>query len=92
MSGGGDFLTLFGSILEARPNGLGLLWYTRDVFRNFVLKVDWAFGNSCRTLLAAMDFGLTRLGMIVLIFSRQPMPHRDISTNFMRSLVIGSSH
>ena len=41
MSGGGDFLTLFGSILEARPNGLGLLWYTREVFRNFVLKVDW---------------------------------------------------
>src|SRR6266851_5607229 len=35
MSGGGDFLTIFGSILEARPNGLGLLWYTREVFRNF---------------------------------------------------------
>jgi len=45
MSGGGDFLTLFGSILEARPNGLGLLWYTREVFRNFVLKVDWLFFN-----------------------------------------------
>ena len=41
MSGGGDFLTVFGSILEARPNGLGLLWYTREVFKNFVLKVDW---------------------------------------------------
>jgi hypothetical protein len=45
MSGGGDFLTLFGSILEARPNGLGLLWYTREVFRNFVLKVDWLSFN-----------------------------------------------
>jgi hypothetical protein len=33
MAGGGDFLTIFGSILEARPNGLGLLWYTREVFR-----------------------------------------------------------
>ena len=45
MSGGGDFLTLFGSILEAGPNGLGLLWYTREVFRNFVLKVDWLSFN-----------------------------------------------
>ncbi|WP_243361118.1 family 16 glycoside hydrolase [Fundidesulfovibrio terrae] len=45
MAGGGDFLTLFGTILEARPNGLGLLWYTREVFRNFVLKVDWLSFN-----------------------------------------------
>ena len=28
-----------------RPNGLGLLWYTREVFRNFVLKVDWLSFN-----------------------------------------------
>lgn len=41
MAGGGDFLTVFGSILEARPNGLGLLWFTRQIFRNFVLRVDW---------------------------------------------------
>jgi choline dehydrogenase-like flavoprotein len=45
MSGGGDFLTIFGSILEAQPNGLGLLWYTREVFRNFVLQVDWLSFN-----------------------------------------------
>jgi len=45
MAGGGDFLTILGSILEARPNGLGLLWYTREVFRNFVLKVDWLSFN-----------------------------------------------
>jgi choline dehydrogenase-like flavoprotein len=45
MAGGGDFLTLFGTILEARPNGLGLLWYTREVFRNFMLKVDWLSFN-----------------------------------------------
>jgi len=45
MAGQGDFLTLFGSILEARPNGLGLLWYTREVFRNFVLKLDWLSFN-----------------------------------------------
>jgi hypothetical protein len=47
MAGGGDFLTIFGSILEARPGtpGLGLLWYTREVFGNFVLKVDWLSFN-----------------------------------------------
>jgi choline dehydrogenase-like flavoprotein len=45
MSGGGDFLTIFGSILEAQPNGLGLLWYTHEVFKNFVLKVDWLSFN-----------------------------------------------
>jgi choline dehydrogenase-like flavoprotein len=49
MSGGGDFLTLFGTILEASPNGLGLLWYTREVFKNFVLKVDWLSFNPTTT-------------------------------------------
>jgi len=49
MAGGGDFLTLFGTILEARPNGLGLLWYTREVFKNFVLKVDWLSFNPTTT-------------------------------------------
>ena len=28
-----------------RSNGLGLLWYTRQVFRNFVLKLDWLSFN-----------------------------------------------
>ncbi len=43
VAGGGNFITLFGSIIEAQPGGpgLGLLWYKREVFRNFVLKVDW---------------------------------------------------
>jgi choline dehydrogenase-like flavoprotein len=50
MAGGGDFLNLFGSILEARPNGLGLLWYTREVFRNFVLRVDWLSFNPTTTI------------------------------------------
>jgi choline dehydrogenase-like flavoprotein len=40
MAGPGGFLNLFGSILETQ-GGIGLLWYTREVFRNFVLKVDW---------------------------------------------------
>jgi len=50
MSGGGDFLTIFGSILEAQPNGLGLLWYTREVFSNFVLKIDWLSFNPTTTV------------------------------------------
>jgi hypothetical protein len=42
MAGGGDVLILFNSILEMRPGwALGLFWYTRRVFRNFILKVDW---------------------------------------------------
>jgi choline dehydrogenase-like flavoprotein len=45
MAGGGDFLTLFGTILEAAPNGLGLLWYTREAFRNFILQVDYLSFN-----------------------------------------------
>jgi choline dehydrogenase-like flavoprotein len=45
MAGGGEFMTLFGSILEARPNGLGVLWYTREIFKNFVLRVDWLSFN-----------------------------------------------
>jgi hypothetical protein len=53
MSGGGDFLTIFGTILEARPAGLGLLWYTREVFRNFVLQVDWLSFNPTTNVPAA---------------------------------------
>jgi len=45
MSGGGDFLTICGSFLEAQPNGLGVLWYTREVFKNFILTVDWLSFN-----------------------------------------------
>ena len=46
MVGGGDVLILFNAIIEARPgNNLGLFWYSREVFRNFVLKVDWLSFN-----------------------------------------------
>ena len=57
MSGGGEFLTLFGSILEARPGapGLGVLWYTREAFKNFVLKVDWLSFNPTTTATPATD-------------------------------------
>ena len=44
MAGAGSFLPLFGSILETQ-GGLGVLWYTREVFRNFILKVDWLSFN-----------------------------------------------
>ena len=58
MAGGGDFLTLFGTIVEAAPNGLGLLWYTREVFRNFILKVDWlSFNPTTGPLPARADNG-----------------------------------
>ena len=58
MAGGGDFLTLFGTILEAAPSGLGLLWYTREVFRNFILKVDWlSFNPTTGPLPARADNG-----------------------------------
>src|SRR5262245_5460106 len=52
MAGGGDCLKLFGPILEERPGapGLGLLWYTREVFRNFVLQVDWLSFNPTTNL------------------------------------------
>src|SRR5262249_35400220 len=58
MAGGGDFLTVFGTILEAAPNRLGLLWYTREVFRNFLLKVDWlSFNPKTGPLPARADNG-----------------------------------
>jgi len=44
MAGAGGFLPIFGTILETQ-GGLGLLWYTRQVFRNFALKVDWLSFN-----------------------------------------------
>src|SRR5437763_874582 len=44
MAGAGDFLVVLGSILETR-GGLGVLWYTREVFRNFVLQLDWLSFN-----------------------------------------------
>jgi 3-keto-disaccharide hydrolase len=43
-------LPLFGSILDARPAGLGVLWYTREIFRNFVLRVDWLSFNPTTTV------------------------------------------
>src|SRR5206468_9670287 len=50
MAGGGDFLTIFGSILEAQPNGLGVLWYRRQVARHLVLKRDWRPSNPTTTV------------------------------------------
>jgi hypothetical protein len=33
-----------GNVLQAQ-GGLGLLWYTREVFRNFILRVEWLSPN-----------------------------------------------
>ena len=40
MAGSGGFMELGGNIIES-VGGIGLLWFTRQQFQNFVLRVDW---------------------------------------------------
>lgn len=40
MAGSGSFMELGGNIIET-VDGIGLLWYTREQFADFVLRVDW---------------------------------------------------
>lgn len=40
MAGMGSFIELGANIIET-VDGIGLLWYTRQQFANFVLRVDW---------------------------------------------------
>ncbi len=40
MAGGGGFMELGGNIIES-VDGIGLLWFTRQQFQNFILRVDW---------------------------------------------------
>lgn len=40
MVGAGSFVELGGNIIES-AGGIGLLWFTRQQFQNFVLRVDW---------------------------------------------------
>jgi Choline dehydrogenase and related flavoproteins len=40
MAGTGAFMELGGNIIES-IDGIGLLWYTKEEFDDFVLKVDW---------------------------------------------------
>ncbi len=40
MAGFGGFIELGGNIIET-VDGIGLLWFTRQPFKNFVLRVDW---------------------------------------------------
>jgi choline dehydrogenase-like flavoprotein len=40
MAGSGSFIELGNNIIES-VDGIGLLWYTRQQFTNFVLRLDW---------------------------------------------------
>ena len=40
MAGSGGFMELGNNIIET-IDGIGLLWYTREQFANFILRVDW---------------------------------------------------
>jgi choline dehydrogenase-like flavoprotein len=40
MAGSGGFMELGANIIET-IDGIGLLWYTREQFENFILRVDW---------------------------------------------------
>jgi choline dehydrogenase-like flavoprotein len=40
MAGSGGFLELGGNIIES-VDGIGLLWFTRKQFQNFILRVEW---------------------------------------------------
>ncbi|WP_171820909.1 family 16 glycoside hydrolase [Rhizobium leguminosarum] len=40
MAGSGGFMELGANIIES-VNGIGLLWYTREEFTDFVLRVEW---------------------------------------------------
>ena len=40
MAGSGTFMELGNNIIET-IDGIGLLWYTREQFANFILRVDW---------------------------------------------------
>lgn len=40
MAGSGGFTELGGNIIES-ADGIGLLWFTRQTFKNFILRVDW---------------------------------------------------
>lgn len=40
MAGSGGFMELGGNLIES-VGGIGLLWFTRQQFQNFILRVDW---------------------------------------------------
>ena len=45
MAGFGGFMELGANIIES-VDGIGLLWYTRQQFADFVLRVDWRASNA----------------------------------------------
>ena len=44
MAGFGKFMELGANIIES-VDGIGLLWYTKEQFADFILKVDWRASN-----------------------------------------------
>jgi choline dehydrogenase-like flavoprotein len=44
MAGFGSFMELGANIIES-VDGIGLLWYTKEQFADFILKVDWRATN-----------------------------------------------
>ncbi len=44
MAGSGGFIELGANIIES-VGGIGLLWYTREQFTDFILRVDWRATN-----------------------------------------------
>ena len=44
MAGSGGFMELGGNIIES-VDGIGLLWFTKQQFSDFVLRVDWRATN-----------------------------------------------
>lgn len=44
MSGFGSFMELGANIIES-VDGIGLLWYTKQQFADFILKLDWRASN-----------------------------------------------
>lgn len=44
MAGFGNFMELGANIIES-VNGIGLLWYTKEQFADFILRVDWRATN-----------------------------------------------
>lgn len=45
MAGSGGFMELGGNIIES-VDGIGLLWFTKEQFSDFILRVDWRATNA----------------------------------------------
>jgi len=55
MEGKGNFRTLEEAALQSE-GGMGVLWYTKKEYRNFILKLDWKVLHRKITLAYLYDF------------------------------------